>query len=65
MDELTVYDHYEAALDSVAYIDTYASDPEYAESVERNREHLRVVLERETWPSELDLAPLQSASVSP
>jgi hypothetical protein len=58
--------HYSAAMDSVNLIN--AGQPEgmtaedWADTVERNREHLKIMLAKDFWTSE-DLAPLQAASV--
>jgi hypothetical protein len=57
--------HYSAALDSVALIE--AGQPEgmtaedWADTVERNREHLKIMLAKTFWTTE-NLAPLQAAS---
>jgi len=57
--------HYSAAMDSVNLIN--AGQPEgmtaedWADTVERNREHLKIMLAKDFWTSE-DLAPLQAAS---
>jgi hypothetical protein len=57
--------HYSAAMDSVNLIN--AGQPEgmtaedWSDTVERNREHLKIMLAKDFWTSE-DLAPLQAAS---
>ena len=57
--------HYSACLDSVNLIN--AGQPEgmtaedWADTVERNREHLKIMLAKTFWTSE-DLTPLQAAS---
>jgi hypothetical protein len=57
--------HYSAALDSVALIE--AGQPEgmtaedWADTVARNKEHLKIMLAKTFWTTE-DLAPLQAAS---
>ena len=57
--------HYSAALDSVALIE--AGQPEgmtaedWADTVARNKEHLKIMLAKDFWTTE-DLAPLQAAS---
>jgi hypothetical protein len=57
--------HYSAALDSVALIE--AGQPEgmtaedWADTVERNREHLKIMLAKTFWTTE-NLSPLQAAS---
>ena len=56
--------HYKAALDSVALInspkpeDTSAED--WADTVKRNKEHLEIMLAKDFWTTE-DLKPLQDA----
>jgi hypothetical protein len=57
--------HYSAALDSVALIE--AGQPEgmtaedWADTVARNKEHLKIMLAKDFWTTE-NLAPLQAAS---
>ena len=57
--------HYSAALDSVALIE--AGQPEgmtaedWADCVARNKEHLKIMLDKDFWTSE-DLTPLRTAS---
>ena len=57
--------HYSAALDSVALIN--AGQPEgmtaedWADTVARNKEHLKIMLAKDFWTTE-NLAPLQAAS---
>jgi hypothetical protein len=57
--------HYSACLDSVNLIN--AGQPEgmtaedWADTVERNREHLKIMLAKDFWTTE-NLAPLQAAS---
>jgi len=57
--------HFNAAMDSVNLIN--AGQPEgmtaedWADTVERNREHLKIMLAKDFWTSE-NLAPLQAAS---
>ena len=57
--------HYSAAMDSVNLIN--AGQPEgmtaedWADTVERNREHLKIMLAKDFWTTE-NLAPLQAAS---
>jgi hypothetical protein len=57
--------HYSAAMDSVNLIN--AGQPEgmtaedWADTVARNKEHLKIMLAKDFWTSE-DLAPLQAAS---
>jgi hypothetical protein len=57
--------HYSAAMDSVNLIN--AGQPEYmtaedwADCLERNKEHLQIMLAKDFWTTE-DLSPLQAAS---
>jgi hypothetical protein len=57
--------HYSAAIDSVNLLN--AGQPEgmtaedWADTVARNKEHLKIMLAKTFWTSE-DLAPLQAAS---
>jgi hypothetical protein len=57
--------HYSAALDSVNLIN--AGKPEsmddamWADCLERNKEHLRIMLAKDFWTTE-DLKPLQDAA---
>jgi hypothetical protein len=57
--------HYSAALDSVNLINggkpEMMSDEDWADTLERNREHLRIMLAKDYWTTE-DLAPLQAAA---
>jgi hypothetical protein len=57
--------HYSAALDSVNLINggkpEMMSDEDWADTLERNREHLRIMLAKDFWTTE-DLAPLQAAA---
>jgi hypothetical protein len=58
--------HYSAAMDSVNLLN--AGQPEgmtaedWADTVERNREHLKIMLAKTFWTNE-DLTPLRTASV--
>jgi hypothetical protein len=57
--------HFNAAMDSVNLIN--AGQPEgmtaedWADTVARNKEHLKIMLAKDFWTTE-DLAPLQAAS---
>ena len=57
--------HYSAAMDSVNLIN--AGQPEgvtaedWADTVARNKEHLKIMLAKDFWTTE-DLTPLQAAS---
>ena len=57
--------HYAAALDSVALINGEkpegVEDADWADTVARNKEHLRIQLSKTWWTTE-DLAPLQAAA---
>jgi hypothetical protein len=57
--------HYSAALDSVALINngqpTDMADDEWADTVARNKEHLKIMLAKDFWTTE-DLSPLEAAS---
>jgi hypothetical protein len=57
--------HYSACLDSVNLINgdkpEGMEDAEWADTLERNREHLRIMLAKDFWTTE-DLAPLQAAA---
>lgn len=57
--------HYAAALDSVALINSEkpegVEDADWAETVARNKEHLKIMLAKDFWTTE-DLAPLQAAA---
>ncbi len=57
--------HYAAALDSVALINggkpEGMEDAEWADTVARNKEHLRIMLAKDFWTNE-DLSPLQAAA---
>jgi hypothetical protein len=58
--------HYSAAMDSVNLIN--AGQPEYmtaedwADCLERNKEHLRIMIAKDWWTDQ-DLTPLQQASI--
>ena len=57
--------HYNAAMDSVNLINSGQpdgmEDAEWADTVARNKEHLRLMLEKQFWTTE-DLKPLQEAA---
>jgi len=57
--------HYKAALDSVALINgdqpENTTAEEWADTVARNKEHLKIMLAKDFWTTE-DLAPLQQAA---
>ena len=56
--------HYAACMDSVALLNAGqpegVEDAEWAATVERNKEHLRIMLAKDIWTTE-DLTPLQQA----
>ena len=68
MDEIEtpeeIAQHYRAAMDSVTLLEKVAADPDaYAEDetvVERNVEHLKLVVEWDFWTDE-DLTPFHNA----
>ena len=56
--------HYAAAMDSVNLIKgekpELMSDEEWADTIKRNKEHLKIMLDKDFWTTE-DLKPLQDA----
>ncbi len=62
--EQQIAKHYAACMDSVALINggkpEETTDEEWAATVERNKEHLRIMLAKDFWTTE-DLTPLQQA----
>jgi hypothetical protein len=57
--------HYSAAMDSVRLLNAgkpvRMSDEDWANTVERNKKHLQIMLAKDFWTTE-DLAPLQTAA---
>lgn len=57
--------HYSAAMDSVNLINggkpEGMDDAEWADTVARNKEHLKIMLAKDFWTTE-DLKPLQAAA---
>lgn len=57
--------HYSAAMDSVNLINAGKpedmDDEEWAQTLDRNKEHLRIMLAKDFWTTE-DLQPLQTAA---
>jgi hypothetical protein len=57
--------HYSAAMDSVNLINAgqpeRMADEDWADTVARNKEHLKIMLAKDFWTTE-NLAPLQAAS---
>jgi hypothetical protein len=57
--------HYSAAMDSVNLINAGKpegmEDADWADTVSRNKEHLKIMLAKDFWTDE-DLSPLQTAS---
>jgi hypothetical protein len=57
--------HYSAAMDSVNLINSDKpegmEDADWADTIARNKEHLKIMLAKDYWTTE-DLAPLQQAS---
>jgi len=58
--------HYSAAMDSVNLINAgkpeQMDDAEWADCLERNKEHLRIMIAKDWWTDQ-DLTPLQQASI--
>ena len=69
MNELTTAEqiakHYSAAMDSVALINAGKpedmTDLDWADCLQRNRDHLVIMLAKDFWTTE-DLTPLQAAA---
>jgi hypothetical protein len=57
--------HYKAAMDSVNLINAgqpeSVKDADWANCLERNKEHLKIMLAKDFWTTE-DLAPLKAAA---
>jgi hypothetical protein len=57
--------HYSAAMDSVNLVNgdkpEGMEDADWADTIARNKEHLKIMLAKDFWTTE-DLAPLQQAS---
>ncbi len=57
--------HYAACMDSVNLINSekpeHTTDEEWNATLERNKEHLRIMLAKDFWTTE-DLTPLQQAA---
>jgi hypothetical protein len=57
--------HLSAAMDSVALLNAgkpeRMEDADWADTVERNREHLRIMLAKDFWTDAYDLKPLEDA----
>jgi hypothetical protein len=57
--------HYSAAMDSVALIQAGQpegmEDAEWADTLSRNQEHLRIMIAKDFWTNE-DLTPLEQAA---
>ena len=57
--------HYSAAMDSVNLIKAgkpeNTTDEEWADTIARNKEHLKIMLAKDFWTTE-DLSPLEAAS---
>lgn len=67
MDDLTpeqIAQHYSAAMDSVNLLNAGQpedmSDEDWADCVARNKEHLKIMLDKDFWTTE-DLTPLSEA----
>ncbi len=68
MEKLTaeqIAQHYSAAMDSVNLLNAGQpedmSDEDWADCMQRNKEHLKIMLAKDFWTDE-DLTPLQEAS---
>ena len=68
MNEITaeqIAQHYSAAMDSVNLINAgkpeKMEDAEWADCLQRNRDHLKIMLAKDFWTTE-DLTPLQQAA---
>ena len=63
--EAEIQRHWNAAMDSVNLINAGKpegmEDAEWADTVSRNKEHLKIMLAKDFWTTE-NLAPLQAAS---
>jgi len=57
--------HYSAAMDSVNLLNAgkpeKMTDEDWADTVKRNKEHLKIMLAKDFWTNE-NLAPLQAAA---
>ena len=57
--------HYDAAMDSVNLINAGKpedmDDAEWADTVQRNKDHLKIMLEKDFWTTQ-DLTPLRNAA---
>ena len=57
--------HYSAAMDSVNLINAgqpeSMTDADWADTLERNKEHLKIMVAKDFWTTE-DLSPLQAAA---
>jgi len=64
-EEQKIAKHYSAAMDSVNLINAgkpeYMDDEDWADCLERNKEHLLIMLEKDFWTTE-DLEPLRVAA---
>lgn len=65
-EEQQIAQHYSAAMDSVNLINAGMpegmNDEDWSSCLERNKEHLRIMLAQDFWTTE-DLEPLRLASV--
>jgi hypothetical protein len=68
MNEITaeqIAKHYSAAMDSVNLINAgkpeLMEDAEWADCLQRNRDHLKIMVAKDFWTTE-DLTPLQQAA---
>ena len=60
-----IQQHYNAAMDSVNLINAGKpegmDDADWADTVQRNKDHLKIMLEKDFWTTQ-DLKPLQDAA---
>lgn len=64
-EEQQIAQHYSAAMDSVNLINAgkpeFMSDEDWVDCLDRNKEHLRIMLAKDFWTTE-DLEPIRLAS---
>lgn len=60
-----IQQHYNAAMDSVSLINAGKpedmDDADWADTVQRNKDHLKIMLEKDFWMTQ-DLTPLRNAA---
>jgi hypothetical protein len=56
--------HYSSTMDSVNFLNqtkpSYLSDEEWADALKRNKEHIKIMLDKDFWTTE-DLTPFEDA----